>query len=235
MNVLHFVTTAAAAFCMSIAIPASAQADADHAYGPVPEWTSFREIAEKAISARLVDPESARITWLSGFRKGGFKPLLERRVFGYVACGEVNARNRMGGYVGATTFIAVVDNGRAVFADADRRSGGMYATMCAKEIAEGRFPTVPAEAPSTGSDALPVASPAGLIVRAMPDGAYVSAVTAGSAAAVAGLSPGMVITAINGLSLAGMDEAMIKVVAAAGAGASLTIAGGKTITLAAPK
>ena len=67
----------------------------------------------------------------------------------------------------------------------------------------------------------------------MPDGAYVADVKAGSAAATAGLKPGMVIAAVNAIPLAGMGDAMLKVVDAAGADAALTVVGGKAVKLGA--
>jgi hypothetical protein len=234
----------AAAVLLFAAPSASAQvkADANHVYGPDPGWAKFREIGEQAVIARLVDPESARVSWMSGYRKGGFKPMFERRVHGYVACGTVNARNRMGGYAGATGFIVVVDFDRALRVEMDSRSGGMYGEMCAKQVREGKFPALPADeaAASSSADAdragsSRAASALGLTVRTMPEGAYVSAVEAGSPAGTAGLTPGMVVTAVNGIPLAGMGDAMTKVLAAAGSGSTLTLVGGKTVTLGAPK
>lgn len=233
------VLVAAASLTTLLCQPAFSQVKADeqHVYGDDPGWATFRKIVEAALVARLIDPESAWISWMSGYRKGGFKPLFEGRVHGYVACGQVNARNRMGGYTGARTFIAVVDFGRALFVEADTRARGMYADMCASQVSAGLFPPLPPEAssPTSGEEAAPVASGAGLAIRAMPEGAYVTAVTPGSAAANTGLTPGMVVGAINGIPLAGMGEAMVKVVAAAGVGATLTLVGGKSVTLQAAK
>jgi hypothetical protein len=234
----------AAAALLLAALPASAQvkADVNHVYGPDPGWAKFTEIGEQAVIARLIDPESARISWMSGYRKGGFKPMFERRVHGYVACGTVNARNRMGGYAGSTGFIVVVDFDRALHVEMDSRSGGMYGEMCAKEVREGKFPPLPtavvATPPSEDADragSLGAATPLGFSVRAMPEGAYVSTVETGSPAGAAGLTPGMVVTAVNSIPLAGMGDAMTKVLAAAASGATLTLVGGKTVTLGAPK
>lgn len=65
----------------------------------------------------------------------------------------------------------------------------------------------------------------------MPDGAYITAVAPGSPAAVAALAPGMVITSVNAIPLAGMGDAMLKVVDAAGSNAALALIGGRTIKL----
>lgn len=225
----------------AMASPASAQADPNHVYGPDPGWAKFRQVAEAGVIARLIDPESARISWLSGYSKNGFKPAFSRRIHGYVACGTVNARNRMGGYAGATTFIVVVDFDRTLFVNLDGRPGGMQSEMCEQQIVAGRLPPVPRDEPSSAASAsmdgsnssTAAASTMGITVRPMPEGAYVASVQPNSAASAAGLTAGMVISSINGLPLSGMGDAMAKVVAAAGAGATLTVIGGKTITLGA--
>ena len=98
----------------------TAKTEVPPVYGPEPDWPSFRKIAETGIISRLIDPESARISWLTGIRKGGFKPLLQGRIYGYVGCGTVNAKNRMGGYTGAQTFIVVIDQGRLLYSDIDQ-------------------------------------------------------------------------------------------------------------------
>lgn len=65
----------------------------------------------------------------------------------------------------------------------------------------------------------------------MPDGAYVSAVAPGSPAATADLKPGMVISSVNAIPLAGMGDAMVRVIDAAGPTAELTIVGGRSFNL----
>jgi len=67
--------------------------------------------SEIALKRNLFDPSSAQIEWQRGFGWGFYKPLLERRLFGWVACGIMNAKNRMGGYVGGQTFVVVYDGG----------------------------------------------------------------------------------------------------------------------------
>ena len=234
----------AVAAMLLIAMPAGASEKppaapaSDHLFGPDPGWGRFREIAEADIARRRIDPESARITWLGGYYKGVFKPFLEGKVYGYIACGSVNAKNRMGGYTGATTFVSVIDFDRVLYAEIDRRAGGMIDNNCAQAIRTGLMPAAaasPAVAPSqvTGADAATSAVPLtlGMTLRAMPDGAYVSAVVVGGAAAAAGLKPGMVITTVNAIPLAGMDGAMVKVIEAAGPNATLTLVGGAAIEL----
>ena len=60
---------------------------------------------QKAVQARLVDPESARF---------GPRVAVSARERGKdvkVVCGYVNARNRMGGYVGDQSYIAIFEDG----------------------------------------------------------------------------------------------------------------------------
>lgn len=74
-----------------------------------PDWALFRRAAEQELRSRLIDPDSARIQWTHGFIWGTWKPFLSTPVEGYWTCGLINARNRMGGYVGNTAFVVVVD------------------------------------------------------------------------------------------------------------------------------
>lgn len=207
----------------------------DHVYGPPPAWEEYRALAETEITNRLSDPDSARIEWLGSYKQGGFKPLLQGRVKGYVACGLVNARNRMGGYAGRTNFVVVIDYGRVLFAEIDSKPGGMISGICSDGVRSGMFPPLPPAGAANPGVAATAPSASGLSLRAMPDGAYVSAVTEGSLAALAGLKAGMVIGSVNGIPLAGMGDAMTKVVEAAGPGASLAIVGGGTIQLGAKR
>lgn len=61
------------------------------------ESPKIRE-AKTIVSDTLTDPESAQFRKLEVIDKGNDK---------FVVCGEVNARNRLGGYVGYRTFIVV--------------------------------------------------------------------------------------------------------------------------------
>jgi hypothetical protein len=79
-----------------------------------PDWGLFRRNAESALRARLFDPESARIEWPHGFMLGWWRPFLAKRIDGYWTCGSINARNRMGGYVGSSAFVVVLSPAGAV-------------------------------------------------------------------------------------------------------------------------
>lgn len=74
-----------------------------------PDWSDVKLQSEAALKRSLFDPSSAQIKWVQGFTWGFYKPVLERRIFGWVACGTINAKNRMGGYVGAQGFTVVFD------------------------------------------------------------------------------------------------------------------------------
>jgi hypothetical protein len=84
---------------------------------PAPQST--REIAwmkgvVQHLANSLSDPQSARFSLPFGFTP---QPVTWKvwgvDTYGYFTCGAVNARNRMGGYVGETVFLAHIDvNGR---------------------------------------------------------------------------------------------------------------------------
>jgi hypothetical protein len=81
-----------------------------------PDWADVRDKGLSGIKSTLFDPGSAQITWASGFGWGFTKPLIGRRTYGWVACGNINAKNRLGGYVGAKPFWISADaNGAVTF------------------------------------------------------------------------------------------------------------------------
>jgi hypothetical protein len=199
-----------------------------YAYGPAPSWDRYRAIAEASIRDRMIDPESARITWMGGYFKGDHKPALAPRYSGYVACGTVNAKNRMGGYTGVSSFIVVIDYDRVLLLDIERTDRGFAGAACEEYALRQMLPPLsraeraaPSEVEAGSGTHAPASAQltstiSGLTLRAMPDGAYISGVAAGSLAAIAGLTPGMVIASVNAIPLSGMGDAMLKVVEAAG-------------------
>ena len=230
------------------AVTAAMAAAPEHQYGPPPSWANYRALAEAELRERLVDPDSAKITWVGGFYKGFVKPFVSGRHDGYVACGRVNSRNRMGGYVGAQAFLVVIDYDRVLDLEIAHSATDQITGICVGAIHQGLFPpltsdedgTAPVSVTATSNspaspppDAVLKSAATGLTLRAMPEGAYVSGVEPGSAAAPAGLKPGMVIATVNGIALAGMGEAAPKVVDAAGAKASLALVGGTVVKLGA--
>ncbi|KQN12025.1 hypothetical protein ASE79_08380 [Sphingomonas sp. Leaf28] len=101
---------------------------------PAPNFGEWRHNAETALRQRLIDPSSAQFTWPFGFVNGYWKPLLQKRITGWVTCGQVNAKNRMGGFTGSTTFVVVINDGRTTFTDMDSGTNryGLVAAGCEK-------------------------------------------------------------------------------------------------------
>jgi hypothetical protein len=220
------------------------KAPVNHIYGPAPTWDKYREIGEIYIKGLMLDPDSAKITWVGKFFKGGHKPFLQPRSYGYVGCGSVNAKNRMGGYTGASAFVVVIDYDRVLFGDIDKSTAGMVGATCYEYAKQMKFEPLSIEdkasitsndAPTKSASGQLISTASGLSLRSMPEGAYISGVTAGSPAAMAGLTPGMVVNAVNAIPLSGMGDAMLKIIDAAGPAATLSIVGGRTIRLGAAK
>lgn len=114
----------AAAPPVSSKIEQSSQSASIYTHGRL-DFALFRRNAESAIKSGLFDPSSAQIEWPYGFTMGAWKPLLRKRISGYFTCGRVNAKNRMGGYVGSTAFVVVLDHsGKVLFKDIG--DGGPY-------------------------------------------------------------------------------------------------------------
>jgi len=80
-------------------------------------WPSYHA-RQSILLDSLVDPDSARIRGLY-FRKLGGRQYM---------CGEVNARNRMGGYTGYKLFY--VDSYRVVFSGEDSASWPQVVPVC---------------------------------------------------------------------------------------------------------
>lgn len=66
----------------------------------IPDW---REVSTAAVKARLLDPESARFKFGQPFSKKKGET---------VVCGQVNAKNRLGGYTGFFRFAVRVQDGK---------------------------------------------------------------------------------------------------------------------------
>lgn len=109
-----------------------------------PDWGAMRSLAERAVRARLVDPESAKFEWPYGFRQGNWKAILQKRVEGWVTCGTVNARNRMGGFAGSSAFVVVIDNNAVQLVDMDSSNDkfGFVSIACNKSAASFPSPQV---------------------------------------------------------------------------------------------
>lgn len=115
------------------------------------------------LNSTLIDPGSAHINL-----PYGFTPMTRWRIWGvemtgFFTCGVVNSRNRMGGYVGKTAFLAHISSQGQVSVTLDspstagQRYGGlMISRLCGEKLQQGQLPplhpeTVAAFAPVPAS------------------------------------------------------------------------------------
>jgi len=96
----------AATMLMISSVPAIAADKAPPPPEPTqqPDWAQVRVAAEKMLTSGLFDPQSAQIDWNGGWSWGHTKIIgfFSKRDWGWLGCANLNAKNRMGGYVGAT-------------------------------------------------------------------------------------------------------------------------------------
>lgn len=96
-------------------------------------WENWRATIESAITDRLIDPHSAEYKWSSLFVHASWKPdLFEKRVSGWVTCGYVNSKNRMGGYSGKMAFSAVIENNVIKHLSIDSPGKELNSYLCEK-------------------------------------------------------------------------------------------------------
>jgi len=100
-----------------VAIGAPAQSQTPPEPIPAPDFADVTRKGSNILLGELFDPSSAQFSWISGYSWGYLKPLLGRRDFGWIACGRLNAKNRMGGYVGAKPVFIFVNAAGTVTAD----------------------------------------------------------------------------------------------------------------------
>jgi len=82
-------------------------------FGAYPE--NAQNTVDKWLDRTLIDPDSRKVEFMSGpdrYYWGYSNPR-----YGYLVCGTVNARNRMGGYVGRAPFWALVRGNSVVSGD----------------------------------------------------------------------------------------------------------------------
>jgi hypothetical protein len=83
---------------------------ADSNFGPYPD--NYKEITKEYLSRNLFDPYSAVYTFNAPLKvrmAGGPSP------FGWAVCGTINAKNRLGGYVGAGDYLVKIRDGVVVY------------------------------------------------------------------------------------------------------------------------
>lgn len=80
--------------------------------------------AIKAVIDRMIDPKSADLRNIKTYAGVGFHKVFTKNVVGPpvidVVCGEVNSKNRMGGYVGFKPFYWTSHNNTVVMAGSDK-------------------------------------------------------------------------------------------------------------------
>lgn len=85
--------------------------------GPYP--TNYEQIVKDNFATSLFDPYSAVFSFTRTPTKGyGGSPVAGAKI-GWIVCGTVNAKNRMGGYVGTKPFVVVISNGAVIHREID--------------------------------------------------------------------------------------------------------------------
>lgn len=84
--------------------------------------SNYEQIIKSYYSQRLIDPASATYGPMSAPRRGYLRPYFAggttaAPIIGYVVCGTVNSKNRLGGYVGAKPFAIVITNDAVAYAE----------------------------------------------------------------------------------------------------------------------
>ena len=106
---------------------------------------TFRKNAERAVLTGFFDPGSASFEWPYGFSYGSWKPLMQSRIEGWWTCGRINAKNRMGGYVGSRYFVVVMnDDGQARYNETGSGADfDILSSQCANSVSS--LPPAPRE------------------------------------------------------------------------------------------
>lgn len=195
--------------------------------GPDPTWERAVPLAEAAIKDNLIDPSSAQIEWPYNFSSGTLKGLLSKKRAGWITCGWVNAKNRMGGYTGKVWFLVMINNGVVTEISIGTPDGiDVASATCPSLLKQGFLKPAPGPVPMAGATPAPspeafaaaadasaraAAARGGIGISFLPTpyGAMISAVAPGSPAETAQLKAGEVIESINGISIKGFDSATI--------------------------
>lgn len=197
--------------------------------GPSPSFEQGVTLGEAAIVNQLIDPSSAQIDWPYAFYSGTFKALFGKTQPGWITCGYVNAKNRMGGFTGRSWFLLMIRNGAVVSLDIGQ-SGEIdrASVLCESAVKKGWLTSAPARASTAGTlqtspsqfamasaqsnaDLSGARGGIGISFAPSPFGAIITAVGTGSDAEKAGLKPGETIESVNGISIKNFPaDAMIQ-------------------------
>ena len=226
MNALTRLVLAAA--LTVIAVPSIAKEE--YVYGPEPDWAHYNGLGETALRAQLPDPDNWSVSWPYGYMQARWWH--KGKMPGWLTCGIMAAKVPAPGQRSPVMFVAVIDYDKVLMIDISQKySNSLVNVACADFARQGKLP--PASLRPAALD-LAVAR-IGLMIRPMPEGAYVVATAAGSASNRAGLTPGTVITKANGIALAGLGEAMTKILDSETAVLTLeTATGARVEVIAAP-
>lgn len=106
-----------AAYCLAgLALPPAAIGKSHQPEEPEkhPDWGYVADFAVNSLRDNLVDPNSLELRWDNGFAWAWIKDAFQPRRYGWLACGNYNAKNRLGGYAGRKRFITFVDQDGAI-------------------------------------------------------------------------------------------------------------------------
>lgn len=83
---------------------------------------NYEQLIKSYYSQRLIDPASAMYGPMTAPRQGYLRPYFAggtsaAPIIGYVVCGTINSKNRLGGYAGAKPFAVVIANGSIAYAE----------------------------------------------------------------------------------------------------------------------
>lgn len=85
--------------------------------GPYP--SNYEQIVKDNFATSLFDPYSAVFNFTRLPTKGYGGSPIDGAKIGWLVCGTVNAKNRMGGYVGVKPFFVVISNGAVIHREID--------------------------------------------------------------------------------------------------------------------
>ena len=205
-------------------------------YGAQPTFSGAVAIGEAYIKTRLVDPDSAKFEWPYNFRALEMKGVFSKRRAGYVTCGYVNSRNRMGGYSGRAVFYMMQKDGAVIdfTMDESKETVKVAEAQCAGLSKNPGFLPAPSQpavalAPPPGRRAI------GIQFSPTQIGALVMTVAPDSPAASVGIKIGQIIVAVNGTKTAGMGPAeMILLIQNAASPTTFSMMDGVVVTIDRP-
>lgn len=80
-----------------------------YVYGPVPDWETYKTLADAAVRAQLPDPDNWIVTWPYGYSQAGWPG--PKNVRGYLTCGLMQARVPVPNRDPVTMLTVVIDYG----------------------------------------------------------------------------------------------------------------------------